>query len=70
MSQQKDVKPRVAPDRTGPELGRRAWASAVDSGRRAKLAFHVYRGDRLVYERRPADYVAALLRRPCRSTGL
>jgi hypothetical protein len=40
-------------------LGRRAWASAVHSGQRANLAFRVYRGDQVVYERRPSEYVAA-----------
>lgn len=39
--------------------GRRVLANVVDSGQRATVAFRVYRGDRVVNERRPAEYVAA-----------
>jgi len=45
--------------RTGTGVSRRVLASAADSGHRANIAFHVYRGDREVYRRRPAEYVAA-----------
>jgi len=45
--------------RTGTGLGQRAWANTIDSGQRANMAFRVYRGDRVVYSRRPAEYFAA-----------
>src|SRR5690349_15574975 len=45
--------------RGGTDLGRRAWANALDSGQRSNVAYRVYRGDRVAYERRPAEYVVA-----------
>jgi hypothetical protein len=45
--------------RGGTNLGRRAWENAADSRQRANVALRVYRGERIVSERRPAEYVAA-----------
>ncbi len=45
--------------RASGDLGRRTLSNATDAGRRANVAFHVYRGNVRTSRRRPAEYVTA-----------